>query len=720
MKITTDNPWWCKDNDSVISTSFNNLWINQMTDTILWQENDNTLTIKNKGLHLDTCQKIAEIKKEREKQWYIDYSSYQMNQLREKFLQILKSVDESIQTMDDIELTFVDRNKFDADLCIKIPGLLQKFKWQWYVKDIIPQMIHILNESSLKSEGIISKIETVGIYINITLTDNYLFHTLQDVFNKWTQYWENDTHKWESILIDYSSPNVAKHLHAWHIRSTIIGHVLSNLYNANGYFTHRVNHINDWGWFWFLIEGFIRWKDILTNFDTQNDMLFFIYTTYRKWEKAASSKDEYDKLFESDLSELKKYYWEFFSYNDFFLLFNHFVESGKNRFHSLEKWQKQEVEIWEQMVDWSMQDFNKFYDLLAIHQDYLIWESFYWDFWVKLVLELEKEWKVVLYTQQKANVDINNLEELLSQEILTQKVFETTKQEILNDVWAYVIPLDNFERFVVLKADKSSIYATRDLWAIKYRADNFSPSRIIYEVWQEQSEHFDKLFKSAEKIWIQWINFTHVYHWFYVDSKTKKKLSSRDGASNVQKLINESILFFREKYKDSNFPIEEIQDIAYKLAIWSIIFNDIRSDKKNPVLISTQIKETCESFEEAWWAYVMYSIVRANSILAKINNLDAITFENIHTYKLDNIEKIIINEINRYPLIVKQAQENDNPATLVDFLLNLSRYYNSYYNSHRVIDGEKIIDTRVLITKAFIKVASNAMSICNIQVPNRI
>jgi arginyl-tRNA synthetase len=60
--------------------------------------------------------------------------------------------------------------------------------------------------------------------------------------------------------------------------------------------------------------------------------------------------------------------------------------------------------------------------------------------------------------------------------------------------------LDNFERFVVLKSDKSSIYATRDLAAIKYRADNYNPDKIIYEVGQEQAEHFDKLFKSAKKI----------------------------------------------------------------------------------------------------------------------------------------------------------------------------------------------------------------------------
>jgi arginyl-tRNA synthetase len=80
----------------------------------------------------------------------------------------------------------------------------------------------------------------------------------------------------------------------------------------------------------------------------------------------------------------------------------------------------------------------------------------------------------------------------------------------------------------------------------------------------------------------------------------------------------------------------------------------------------------------------MYSIVRAKSILTKIENLNNLKIKN--SDKLDNIEKIIINEINKYPLIVKQAQENDNPATLVEFILNLSRYYNSYYNSHRIID----------------------------------
>ena len=691
-----------------------------MTNDILWQKNENALSIENQKIHLQTLEKISRIKQEREKQGYVDFNSYEINKLLEVLFDILKWFDESIKAKEDIELTFVDKNKFDADLCIKIPSLLQKFKWQWYIKYIIPKVIDVLNKSSLKKDWIVSKIETISIYINITLTDSYLFNTLKDVFDKWHQYWENDTHRWESIVVDYSSPNVGKHLHAWHIRSTIIWHILSNLYNANWYYTHRVNHINDWGWFWFLIEGLNRFQSKLNNFTNNNDMLFFIYTLYRKWEKVSSSKKEYSNLSESGLNELKKYYWDFFDYEDFCLLFSNFVEAWKNRFKSLEKWEKNEVEIWKKIVNWSMQDFRKFYNLLWVHQDYIIWESFYSDYWLNLVMDLEKQWKVVLYTKDLADRDINKLKELLSKKDITQRVFEITKEEILRDLWAYVIKLNNFERFVVLKADKSSIYATRDLWAIKYRVENFSPSRIIYEVWQEQTEHFDKLFKSANKIWINRIWFSHIYHWFYIDWKTKKKLSSRDWASNVQKLINDSIEFFKNKYGDSNFSNEEIDDIAHKMAIWWIIFNDLKSDKKNPISISNDIKETCESFQDSGWVYVMYSIARARSILNRVDNLNNISFENINVDKLNNIEKIIINEINRYPLVINKSQENDNPSMLIEFLWNLSKYYNSYYNSHKVIHWNKIIETRLLITKAFIIVATNAMNIFHIQVPRRI
>lgn len=134
---------------------------------------------------------------------------------------------------------------------------------------------------------------------------------------------------------------------------------------------------------------------------------------YRKWEKAASSIDEYSKLSEEDSNELKEYYWEFLNYENFCLLFKDFVNSSKNKFNNLENWKKEEVDIWGEMVNWSMDDFDRFYSLLWIHQDYTIWESFYSDYWVNLVMDLVWESKAVLYTKELAKRDINQLKALL-------------------------------------------------------------------------------------------------------------------------------------------------------------------------------------------------------------------------------------------------------------------------------------------------------------------
>jgi len=675
----------------------------------------NKLQELNNNLHTKTLEKINEIREKRKNDWYIDFDSYFINLFLVNLFDVLKDFDDAINSKEDLELTYVDRNKFDADLCVKIPSLLQKYKKD-YVREVVPKLIDFLNDSRLVKENIISKIDWIWIYLNISLNDNFLFSSLEDVFSKDSKFWENDLKKQKDIVVDYSSPNVAKHLHAGHIRSTIIGHVLANIYEKNWYATHRVNHINDWGGFGFLIEWYLKWKEKLPEFENKNDLLFFIYTIYRKAEKSSKAEEEFE-LSKNDLEN----YFDISTYSNFLESYNKYIEASKEKFAKLESWDEKIVELWEKMVKWSLADFEKFYNLLWIHHDYVIWESFYAPLWVELVEELEKKWKVVLYTEDLADKDIQKLQEKLEKEEITEKIFEATKEEILRDIWAYVVLLDNFERFVVLKSDKSSIYATRDLAAIKYRADNYNPDKIIYEVGQEQAEHFDKLFKSAKKIGLENIWFEHIYHGFYVDAKTKKKLSSRDWASNVVKLITESIEFFRNKYKDSTeFTKEQIEDIAYKMAIGSIIFNDIKSDKKNPVAISSDIQKTCETFEESGWAYVMYSIVRANSILAKIENLDDIKLEEVNLENLDNIEKQILNEITRFSLVVKQASETSNPAVIIEFVLTLARYYNSYYNSHRVIDNDKVIKHRIFITKATSKVLMNALNICHIQVPERI
>jgi len=673
----------------------------------------------NFSLHQKTILQKQVVETERQERGYIEYNDYNSNTLKSLIYDTISSY-EGIDDIDDIDIWLIDKNKFTWDISIKIFSLLKKYsKWGIYIKEKIPEIIDILNSSDLVKSWTIKSIYAQWIYINIELSDQYLFNSLSQVLELKEKYGESDVHKWESIVVDYSSPNTAKHLHAWHIRSTIIGHVLSNLYSATWYYTHRVNHINDWWWFGQLIEWYNRWKDILPKFEVENDMLFHIYSTYRKGEKYSQSLEEFDNISRKDKDELEKYYGPISNFKDLQKNFLNFIDASKNKFSKLEKWEKKEVELWKKIVDWSMKDFQKFYDNLWIHHQYTIWESFYSNMWRNIVKKWLTEWKVVFYDQKLAEKDIKKLQISLSSKEIKEKEFESKKEEILNDIWCYLVPLANFERFVVLKSDESTIYSTRDIAAIEYRNKVFTPNKIVYEVGQEQAEHFDKLFKSAKKSWIKNIDFSHIYHGFYIDADSKKKLSSRDGASNVQNLINWTIDYFKEKYKYDNkwLSQKEIEEVSRKLGIWSIIFNDIKKDKKTSVLMNKDIRKTCQIFEESGWAYIAYSSCRAKSILNK-SNREVTSIDNFQIQDLQEKEKTIINEINKYPSIVLKASNKDDPSILTTYLYQLARYYNSYYKSSPVL--QEWFEYRLVITKSIYQVLKNGMKLCHIEIPEKI
>jgi len=150
--------------------------------------------------------------------------------------------------------------------------------------------------------------------------------------------------------------------------------------------------------------------------------------------------------------------------------------------------------------------------------------------------------------------------------------------------------------------------------------------------------------------------------------------------------------------------------------IHECIHYDLNKDKKSSVLISNDINESYKMFEVSGWAYIMYAFARAKSILWKYSK-EIPNFDDIEFNKLEDIEKILINQFNKYPLVIKNASENDNPAILAEYVLNLSRNFNTFYNSYRVLDWS---DYRLKILESFIIIIENWMNLLHIKVPNKI
>ncbi len=454
------------------------------------------------------------------------------------------------------------------------------------------------------------------MYVNLTLTDRWLLDGAQAVADLGSSFGLSDAQAARTFLVDYSSPNVAKVLHAGHIRSTIIGHVLSNLHEGCGALVYRVNHINDFGGFGFTLEGWRRFEPHFPEDMAPNQRLLEVYRIRRVMEKhgAAGTWPEA----EEEAALVARYFPDARDGAALKAAWTEFVAASDARFAALEAGAGEEVDLWALMVEWSLADFDAFYDALNLRIDLVLGESFYFEAGDRLIDDSLANGRALLYTRERADADIAALDALDLQPAEREKRAEA----IAKDIGAVVVPLEGGERYVVRRADGRSIYSTRDLGAIEVRRRLLDPSDFSYVVGQEQRVHFDRLFKAAEALGLAAADhprFHHVWFGFYVDAKTGKKLSSRDSVANVNQLLARSIDYFRGRTAERGDQTpEEVAEAAKQLAVGSLVFNDLKQDIKGSVDIDTSdLEATIAGFERSGGAYMVYTACRARSILRK-------------------------------------------------------------------------------------------------------
>ena len=392
-------------------------------------------------------------------------------------------------------------------------------------------------------------------------------------------------------------------------------------------------------------------------------------------------------LSESEKAEIVKLIGSFENYEEFSEKYSACIARANEKFAKLENGDDATFDSWKQIVEWSMEDFERFYKLLGIHQEYLTGESLYAQAGKDFVMQKVTVGGAVFFDEKAAEKATALLQIKAQTEEFTEEVLARKTEEIASDIGCYVIPLENGERYVVLKKDGSTIYATRDLAAIEHRTEVFAPKKIIYEVGQEQQEHFDKLFRASRtlKIVSEDTELAHIYHGFYVDETTKKKLSSRDGASNIIKLLQDTISYFYHKYdENTEFTEEEKQNAAKVLGVGSIIFNDIKKDKKSSVAISSDLNRMMLQFEESGGAYLVYASCRAKSMLRKYGKTLP-KIEEIELKEFKDIEVDLIKKILAFPDAVKRAMLADDPVKIADSITNIASQFNSYYNSTPIL-----------------------------------
>ena len=622
-----------------------------------------------------------------------------------------------------LEPTFdvVERARHGGDLALRFPQLLKQGGPKAVIRDHLPWIVEVLRGPDLADA--IAKVETAGMYVNVTLTDRWLLDATGAAAERGSDFCRNAAMADRVVVIDYSSPNVAKTLHAGHIRSTIVGHVLGNLYEACGALVHRVNHINDFGGFGFTLEGWERFGDALAALPAENARLLEIYKIRRVLERVVAAKTEPAAWEAADRALVARILPGAASAGAVAAGFAAYVAASDARFAALEAGEAREVELWRAMVGWSLADFEGFYANLNIRFDLVIGESFYFAAGDAFVDAGLADGRAIVFSAEDADTAVAKIDARLAAKAIGEAERDTLAAAARKDVGAVVVPLDRDERLVVRRADGRSIYATRDLGAVVLRREIFGMDFGVYVTGQEQQVHFDRVFRAAAATGIapaDAVRFLHVWFGFYVDSTTGKKLSSRDSVANVTQLLDDARAYFRSRVGERAVGDADVESAARELAIGSLVFNDLKQDIKGPVEIDTaDLAATIAGFEKSGAAYVVYAACRARSILRRAGVAPMPAAEIAHV-TLDAQEVLLLLKLQQLPGKVVAAARASNPSMLVRHLLEIATAYNSYYAAAPVIVDGAADPARLLITAAVHQALAAGLLLCHVSCPEAI
>lgn len=515
---------------------------------------------------------------------------------------------------------------------------------------IAEELKNSITEEIGQDNKYIESVSSVNGFLNFSINkETIIKETIKD-FDNAKQYGKSDVGKGKTILVEYSSPNIAKPFHIGHLKTTILGNCLYNVYKFLGYNTIGLNHLGDYGTqFAKLIEGYKMWGSEYDFTENPIDKMAEVYARIN-----ALCEENEDVL-----------------------------EKCRDNFKKLEEGDPYCVEIWNKFKELSLKEFDKIYNLLGVKFDSLNGEAFYSDKMQEVVDILEKNGKLV--------------------ESQGAKVVDLKEQGIETPC-------------IIQKANGSSIYATRDLAAILYRARTYDFDKCLYVVAIEQSLHFKQVFAVAKYLDLDEKYTNGLEHVSYGMIRLPEgKMSTRKGNFvKVNDLLNDSISKVEEIMKDRD--IENKEEVAKKVGIGAVIFNNLCENR-----IKDQVFDLNQAlnFNGETGPYLQYICVRTKSVIEKAGYIPEAS--SIDFTKLTDKESMqIINAIATFEQTLELVAKKEEPSILARYLINLAQSFSTFYNNNHILGEEKSVqDARLYITNMVGNVLETGLNLLGIQVPDK-
>ena len=360
------------------------------------------------------------------------------------------------------------------------------------------------------------------------------------------------------------------------------------------------------------------------------------------------------------------------------------TDLAREYFKRLEDGEEEVYKTWEHIRKISLDNYQKTYNLLNSKFDSYDGEAYYNDKMEPVVEELKE--KGLLKESQGAMVV---------------------------DLEEYGMP-----PCIIITSAGTTIYATRDLASLKDRINKYDFDKAIYVVGNEQQLHFKQVFKTLELMGYEKYasRCTHVPFGLVVD-KEGEKIGSRKGNSVfLEDILNEAIDKVKEIINEKNPNLEEKEEIARKVGVGAIIFNDLSNSRIKDEIFDW---ETLLNFQGETGPYMQYIYVRTRSLLEKAGympNIAEINFEKLQEKEAIEVLKLMYS----FGEIVENSAEKNEPSILARYLIDLAQSFSSFYNEYKIITEEKEIqDARLYLTYAVGNVLKTGANLLGIEMPNK-
>ena len=474
-------------------------------------------------------------------------------------------------------------------------------------------------------------------------------------------------------MVEFSSPNTNKPLHLGHIRNNVLGYSVSRILEANGNRVVKTQIINDRGIH--ICKSMVAWKKFGKGETPDNSNI-----------KGDQLVGKYYVIFDS---EYKK---EIANLVDDGLLLDEAKQKAPILIEAQEMlrlWESNDEEVrvlWNKMNQWVYEGFEITYKNLGVSFDSYYYESDTYLLGKRIIDKGIKDH--VFYKKEDGSVWIDLTNEGLDQKLLLRK-------------------------------DGTSVYMTQDLGtALKRLEDNPNLKGMVYTVGNEQDYHFKVLFLILKKLGFEWAQ--SLYHLSYgmVDLPSGK-MKSREGTvvdadDLISNMIIQAKLISEEVGKLDSLSCKQRDNLYENIALGALKYFILKVDPKKSILFdpkaSIDFNGNTGPFIQYTHARIKTLIKRAPTTISGIDN----------TLSLNNKERELIKQLGRYPDAVSLAGEQYSPAVIANYLYDLVKCYNTFYQNLSIlgIKDKNLKSFRIALSQKVAEVVSNASGLLGIEVPD--